>query len=546
MISNKHVDEYINLWKKGKVIFNKERELLVQYLRDKVLSRNDIYFDDEQIENYIAFSNKNFFELDTWEKFIAPFVFLYFKEDNEVFFDRFFITLGRGGGKNGFITTLCAYFISPLHNIRNYDTVVVANSEDQAKVSFNELYDIVDTKEALKNHFINGKAQIVGKLTNSVFKYATSNARTKDGGRQGCVIYDEIHEMENDAIVNVFSGGLGKAENSREFFISTNGYVRDGYYDKMFKLATAVLEGNSEERIFPFICKLDSHDEVDNSHMWEKANPALSKPLTKRSKRLKRKMTSQYLSLAENPSGRQDFMTKRMNVPEEDLEKSVATYEEIKATNRPFPVLEGKQCIGGLDYASIRDFAAVGILFKDGEEYIWKTHSFARKQYLDRAKLKPPIYEWEEKGLLTIVDEPSIDPRHIVDWFVEMKETYDLKKVVADNFRMDLLRPLFAEAGIEIEIVRNPRSAHALLAPRIEDGFANRKFIFGDNPLMNWYTNNVLVNVKKDGNKEFLKKDEHRRKTDGFQAFIHALWRADDIQETDIGGFLDMMDMINF
>ena len=46
---------------------------------------------------------------------------------------------------------------------------------------------------------------------------------------------------------------------------------------------------------------------------------------------------------------------------------------------------------------------------------------------------------------------------------------------------------------------------------------------------MRWYTNNVFVQIKKDGNKEYLKKDEFRRKTDGFQAFIHALFKADRV-----------------
>ena len=40
-----------------------------------------------------------------------------------------------------------------------------------------------------------------------------------------------------------------------------------------------------------------------------------------------------------------------------------------------------KQCIGGLDYASIKDFAAVGLLFRDGDDYIWKSHSFVRKGF---------------------------------------------------------------------------------------------------------------------------------------------------------------------
>ncbi|MEN0753464.1 terminase large subunit, partial [Listeria monocytogenes] len=70
----------------------------------------------------------------------------------------------------------------------------------------------------------------------------------------------------------------------------------------------------------------------------------------------------------------------------------------------------------------------------------------------DIANLKPPIKEWEKQGLLTIVDEPTIDPRHVVNWFVEMRENYGIQKVIGDNFRMDLMRPLFEAEGFELEI----------------------------------------------------------------------------------------------
>ena len=58
-----------------------------------------------------------------------------------------------------------------------------------------------------------------------------------------------------------------------------------------------------------------------------------------------------------------------------------------------------------------------------------------------------------EKGLLTIVDEPTINPKHIIDWFIEAQKLWTTK-VVADNFRMDLLRPLFEDAGIEYEVIK--------------------------------------------------------------------------------------------
>ncbi|HAC2830059.1 TPA_asm: terminase large subunit [Listeria monocytogenes] len=547
MISNKHVDNYIQSYESGKILLNKERVDLINHLQEHVLSRDDIYFDETQIENYIAFSEKWYFPLDNWEKFIAPFIFLYFKEDDELFYEEFFITLGRGGGKNGFISTLSNYFISPLHGINNYDVSVVANSEDQAKVSFKEVFNTIDGNPKLEGSFDAWKAQIIGKGTNSVFKFQTSNAKTKDGGREGCVIYDETHEYEDRQIIDVFSGGLGKVANPREFFIGTNGFVRAGFYDKLEERSKAILSGeNLNDRMFPFICKLDDPEEVKDEAMWEKANPAFEKPLSPRSKRLLNKVRKQYEALENNPSGREAFMTKRMNLPEVDLEKVVAPWEDILATNREMPELRNRACIGAFDYASVKDFAAVGLLFRVGDDYIWKSHSFTRKGYLDIANLKPPIREWEKQGLLTIVDEPTIDPRHVVNWFVEMRENYGIQKVIGDNFRMDLMRPLFEAEGFELEIIRNPRAAHSLLAPRIETLFANHRIVFGDNPLMRWYTNNVAVKIKPDGNKEYLKKDEHRRKTDGFQAFVHALWRADEIEDLDVDEVLNMLNAITF
>lgn len=547
MILNHYVDEYIGLWKTGEIKFNTERVQLIDYLEKEVFCRDDIYFDEKQIEHYIAFSEKNYFPLDPWEKFIAPFIFLKYKEDDELFFEQFFITLGRGGGKNGLITTLCNYFIGPFHGIRNYDVTIVANSEDQAKRSFTECFNQIEMVPALKNNFINGKSEIVGKKTQSVFKFATSNAKTKDGGREGCVIYDEIHEMEDSKIVDVFSGGLGKVDHPREFFISTNGFLREGYYDKLLERCTAILNGQSSERIFPFICKLDDIKEMENEDLWEKANPALSKPWNRRAKRLYNKIKKQYDALEESPSGRRAFVTKRMNLVEGDAEKDVATPEKVKATNRPGIVVDGQHAVAGFDYASVRDFVSVGLLFKTGDEFIWRQHSFARKGFLDVFRLKAPIKEWSEQGLVTIVDEPSIDPQHLIDWLDEQRKKYVIDLVCADGFRMDLLKPLLEKNEYEYEFLRNPRGVQAKMAPIIEDGFANERFIFEDDPMMCWYTGNTYIKEDGAGNRTFLKKEPVRRKTDGFHAFLAALYKREMISETiDYDEAFDILDELDF
>ncbi|MBH9579774.1 terminase large subunit [Staphylococcus felis] len=552
---NKHVKWYIDKYKHGEIKLNSDRIKLIDHLETNVLCRDGLYFDNDQIELCIAFIERFYFKLQPFQKFLIAFVFL-FDEEDELYFEQFFWLVARGAGKNGLISGLSTYFISELHGIDNYDGTVVANTEKQAKTSFEEMHRMI-IKHGLYEGNINDvegegvfdltKQRITSTQTQSKFEFATSNAGSKDGGREGFIIYDEIHRYENNDIVDVFSSGLGKVKHPREFFIGTDGFVREGFLDEMKERSKEILEGRAtDDRLFPFICRLDKREEKDDSSTWSKANPMFEEPMSDYGKRLYRKVLNQYKDLKHSPSGYENFMTKRMNLPEEDSSKIVASRDEVLATNRDIPPLKNKTAIGGVDYASIKDFAAVGLLFKQGDNVVWLSHSFARKEYLDQAQLKPPIKEWERQGHLTIVDEPSINPAHIVGWFIKMREKYAIQKVVADNFRMDLMRPLFEEAGFDIEVLRNPRGVHSKLAPRIETLFANHRIIFGDNPLMRWYTNNVAVQVKKDGNKEFIKKDEHRRKTDGFHAFLHALYSIDEIQEIDLDKAFDLLDQLNF
>lgn len=563
MLKNKYADTYIDRWKKGEILLNKKRIQLIERIETDILPYDDrYYFDEEKIEDYITFSETWYFELDEWEKFIAPFIFLFHIESDEPVFDEFVINMGRGGGKNGFISTLANYFISPLHGIDYYDVSVVANSEKQAKRSFQECYRVIQKKgnEDMREEFEAYKSSITGLETQSVFEYKTSNASSQDGGREGAVIYDEYHEMENTEIVDVFSGGLGKVDCGRQFFIGTKGFVREGYFDIKYRECEDVLNGAVDfagSGIFPYICELDDIGQMDDPDLWALANPALQKPMNKRGERLFTKVMKQYKKLATEPSGRSAFVTKRMNFLEESMENSVASWEEIKATDRPLFELDTVP-IGAFDYGSVRDFAACGLLFKKGDEYAFKTFSFAVKYFCDvhygysitgqsaGTEKKAPIKEWERKGLMKVVDEPSLNPQHIVDWFVEMREKYGVRKIIADNYKLDILRPMLEAEGFEVECIKRPRSIHPLMASRVEDGFANKKFIFGDNPLMRWYTNNIYVKETPDG-KQFLKKEEVKRKTDGFQAFVYALYRAGELDDqVQIDDILDMMDEIHF
>ncbi|WP_411736087.1 terminase TerL endonuclease subunit [Paenibacillus sp. M2] len=558
MIRQKHVDAYIQLYHTGEVKFNKEREQLIEYLERDVLSRDDLYFNDDMIENCIRFAAKWYFPLQPFQKFLVAFVFLFFRDTDRVFYRKFLWMMGRGGGKNGLITVICHFLISDLHGIREYNISVIANSEEQAKTSVEEAAKTIKREKILSNHFKPTAMQVLSKKTDSIFKFRTSNGNTKDGLRDGAVVFDEIHYFEDNSDVRVHISGLGKKKNPREFYIGTDGYVRDGFLDKFKDKAKKVLSGEARvNSVFPFLCKLNDEKEVDRPELWELANPMLSEPRNEYSQGLYDTIYEEYEDLADDPSNREEFMTKRMNLPVTDLERSVAKWEEIAATDQPLPELEGKEAIGCIDFAQIRDFASVGLVFKHEGKVPFITHSFTRKEFVDKyygysmkrvdSKEKfAPIKEWESKGLLTVLNEEMINLEHIVNWFVTMRMKYSIKKVIGDNYRMEMLKPLLEAVGFEVEVIRRPEAIHGLLAPRVEMYFAKGMFVWGDNPLMRWYTNNVLVTIKKDGNKVYGKKEPIRRKTDGFQALICGLYRFEELSEESIDDALDALESLNF
>src|SRR5699024_12049253 len=109
--------------------------------------------------------------------------------------------IGHMASKNCLITVMCHFFINELHGIPRYNVSSVANSELQTRTSFNEMYDVIGNHEVLDDLFYRTKKHIESTETNSIVQYHTSNAETKDGLRDGCVIYDETHQYESFDVV---------------------------------------------------------------------------------------------------------------------------------------------------------------------------------------------------------------------------------------------------------------------------------------------------------------------------------------------------------
>lgn len=545
---NKYIKEYLDIIDNEVFPMCKEQKLLSKFIKN-IFDNEKLVIDEEKVEKYFSYQKYFPFNLFPWEKFLFVLHNCVFKENGLPRFADLFILVGRGSGKNAYLAYEDFCLITPTHGIKNYDIDISANSEDQAKTTFNDIYNILeDPKYAkkMKRNFYWNKEEIINLKTKSKIKFRTNNPKGKDGLRSGKVDFDEIHAYQNWANINVFTTGLGKKDNPRRTYITTNGDVRDGPLDNLLEKAIMILKGEVEDNGFlPFICKLDEEKEVDNPDNWAKANPSLPYRPS-----LMEQMKKEYADYKINPYVNNAFMTKRMNIPKGSKDIEVTSWENILSTNKDIPNLEGASCTIGIDYTKVNDMMSVGLLFLKGGIYYWVSHSWFCTNSRDKDRIKAPLEEWSEQGLLTIVDDIEINPDMATEWIQEQLIKYNFVKLGVDNFRLALLSKSMKNIGIDAtnkEQVKIIRPSDIMkIVPVIDSLFNNHQIVWGDNPLMRWFTNNTKLTDKNLGNYVYDKIESKSRKTDGFMAFVHAMIAAQDVLEDEDNNELFFMPPIIF
>lgn len=526
---------YIDQVRSGKHMVCRDQLALCDYV-ERCFDSEDITVDESQLSRYLNLQKYFPFRLFPWERFCFALHNCTYKADGQLRWPFLFVLVGRGAGKNGYLSFEDFALLTPTNGVQNYDIDIFATSEDQARTSFDDVRAVLEGNSAYMEKYFSWNMECITNLrTGSRLRFRTSGHKTKDGGRPGKVDFDEFHAYEDWKLVDVATTGLGKKAFPRRTIITTDGDVRDGPLDQVKSQAQAILRGDIDDNgMLPFVCRLDDPAEVDDPACWHKPNPSLQYlPV------LMQEMRLEYSSYKENPLANSSFMVKRMNLPQTHKDKEVTSWDNIKATNQKIPDMTGCPCVAGIDYAMTTDFVSAGLLFKKSGKYIWLSHTWVCSQCPDLPRIKPPLREWEERGLLTFVDGVEIAPSIPAEWLAEQAETYWIQTLGMDKFRYTLLARALREAGFDTDkggrnnIVLTRKSSQMLYAPTINSAFANHDIIWGDNPLMRWFTNNACISMSKDGNMTYEKIEPKSRKTDGFMAFVAAFCASETLADSD-------------
>lgn len=527
----KDIDSYANKILSGEIRSSKQLKKAMEWIHYK-LNQDNVIIDSEKAEKACDLIYKYFgYPMFDWERFIIALVHCYYADDTLVF-TEYLIMMGRGNGKNGFISGLIWYLSSKAHGIRGYNTDIIANSEEQAKTSFNDVAEMINDTWKKSQKFFDKPTKILinNKNTRSYIKYNTSNAKTKDGKRSACLIFDEIHEYRTSDTLGVFKSGFGKKRHSRTFYITTNGYVRDGVLDEELSIADEVLKRKyPQSRLCPLIYKIDNEEEALDPENWVKANPSLPYlPV------LRQEMEQNIISMKFDKRVELDFMTKRMNIPKNNMEIAVTEWENILATkDEDLPDFSGFNCVVGIDFSKLNDWTAVTALFRIGDKRYCLTKTWVCTQSPDLWKIKAPYEQWAKDGLVELVNEPEIAPKLMAEYIQELGRKYNIIHIGIDNFRYSLLSDCLKDVGFDkttrnnLTLVR-PSDIYKVV-PVIDHCFTNKYFVWGDNPVLRWATQNTML-VRSGtktgtdiGNYYYAKIEGKSRKTDPFMSLVHAM-----------------------
>ena len=523
--------EYIELVESGTPRACPEQHALVAMVR-KAFATEDLRVNREQLDNYLGLQKYFQFRLFPWEKFLMALWDCTYRPDGWPRWKTLFCMVGRGAGKDGFIAFDSACSISPYNPVGHYNVDICANNEDQATQPCRDLVEVLETPKheaKLKKHFYHTKELIQGRKNKGVMKWRTNNPKGLDGMRSGKIIFNETHAYENYDNIKVFVTGLGKVDQPRIGYFTSNGDVSDGPLDDKLAQARRILfEGEDDGGMLPFICCLENRDQVHDPDNWYMANPSLAYRPT-----LFQETADEYKDWLEHPEQNGDFLTKRMGLRAGQKEISVTDYERVKATNRPMPDLSGWSCIVGLDYAELSDWAAVNLHFRQGVQRFDINHAWICTQSKTLPRVKAPWRAWAEAGHCTVVDDVSISPDLLADYIRQAAMVYNVKRLAMDHYRWTLVAESMRKIGFDandknrVKLVRP--SDIMQVEPVIQECFDRGLFTWGDNPCLRWAVNNTkrIRSSKKlgvdTGNFIYAKIEAKSRKTDPWMALVASM-----------------------
>lgn len=466
--------------------------------------------------------------LELFQKARMQAIFGFVDDNNIRQYNECLIVEGR---KNGKTTETAAVETDMLVNDGEGSPQVynIATMLDQAKLGFNAAHKMIKQSPLLSRHIKKRASDLYFAHNFGYIKALASNSNSLDGLDVHCAVIDELAAIKNRDIYDLIKQAMGARSQPLLFCITTNGFIREGIFDKQYDYAKNILEGKAEnKRFLPFIYELDSIEEWDKEDCWIKANPGLG---TIKSVDYLRQMVQKA---KDDPSFKPTVLVKDFNM-KQTAESAWLRYEDLN--NETMFNDKFDYCIGGFDAADTTDLnAAKAICMRPGDPNIYvKSMYWIPEAVIDeyraagnrRERDSVPYELWIQQGFLRTCEGNKCDKRIFLEWFKELKEKEDLYTMFIgyDPWHIDdtLLREFKAEFGNNAMIpVRQGTLTLSQPMKDMKADLQSKNIIYNNNPIDKWCLINTEIKTDVNGNIQPVKGLDKRKRIDGTIALICA------------------------
>lgn len=404
--------------------------------------------------------------LEPWQKFIVyNLVGFYFTGTKERRYKEAFIFVPRKNGKTMFVAAL-AFGLSILERKSGSQMYIVAASQKQACQAFNDIlytlryHGIVEdfhprdnnAEHSIKYEFTDKNGKPCGSIR---IEALASNPDSQDSFNCNLAIADEVHAFKRASQYNRFKEAMKAYQNKLMIGITTAGDKPNSFCYRRLEYANKVLDKTvKDDGLFCFVSAADKDEngEVDflNPEQHEKANPNYGVTIRPAD------MMADAMQALNDPQQRKDYLSRSLNVYTTAIDAWFDIDEFRKSDNQydwsidelsKLPI----KWYGGVDLSRMYDLTAACLYGSYNNVDICITHAFFPVEQAQRKAEEDniPLFGWQDDGLLTLCNSPTVNVHDVVVWFKEMRALgFDIEEVGHDRkfareYYMDMEREGF-------------------------------------------------------------------------------------------------------
>jgi phage terminase large subunit-like protein len=508
---------------------------------DPVATAGECRFDEETADRAVGFFSSHLthiegamankpLELEPWEKAFVGCIFGWKRIDGTRRYREAMLFVPRKNGKS----TLCGGLINLVglcDEEPGAQLYSAAAEREQAALIYRQAKGMIlnnpELEAVCKIYTTYKSIEYPG--SGNVYKALSADANTKHGFNTHFVVVDELHAQPNRDLVDVLVTSTGARRQPLIIYITTADFDRESICNEKHDYACGVRDGLTPDvAFFPMIYETAADADWKSPETWRKANPNIGVSISEEY------LARECLRAQTTPTYENTFKRLHLNMKTQNDKKWDLTLDIWDGCIGPVDLefLKGRRCVAGLDLSTTFDIAASVLVFPldaEGEKrkYLllprfWIPGTSAeKKEKIDRV----PYQLWARQGLVTLVNDWTVDLRIVKKQILEDAKAYDLREVVFDPFNAKQIAKELQEESIEVVSFTQNHSSYHEPTIEIEKLAIERRLIHGANPILRWMVGNVAIEYDPAGHVKPSKRKSTNR-IDGIAASIMGLGRA--------------------